>query len=235
VLSFAKGFLKYLTKVRLDTRYHAFEIFLERPRTIKNRNNVTSRIVTKEDVENVLSHISKAAKNGLISSHRFQQYTAFILFGAFTGQRSLATIAKLKAGQFREALKSEKPCIEVQSSQDKIKMQHYVPLHPQVIEAIQPLLDGRSNDDSLFEYNSLIMWIKRQQIPLTRIDSHFVLGDLRKFTEQYGDVIQWDQSNRAYIMTHGVSGIDWKHYKHPLPENVYDVYMQYWGDVKFSH
>ena len=47
--------------------------------------------------------------------------------------------------------------------------------------------------------------------------SPFVLSDLRKFTEQYGDVIQWDQSNRAYIMTHGVSGIDWKHYKHPLP------------------
>jgi len=70
---------------------------------------------------------------------------------------------------------------------------------------------------------------------LTKIQSHFILGDLRKFTEQYGDIIQWDQSNRAHIMTHGVSGIDWKHYKHPLPEDVYDVYMQYWKDVKFSH
>jgi hypothetical protein len=49
-----------------------------------------------------------------------------------------------------------------------------------------------------------------------------------RFTEQYGDIIQWDQSNRAYIMTHGVSGIDWKHYKHPLPENVHDVYMKSW-------
>jgi len=37
--------------------------------------------------------------------------------------------------------------------------------------------------------------------------SHFVLGDLRKFTEQYGDIIQLDQPNRAY-MTQGVSGID---------------------------
>jgi hypothetical protein len=25
-------------------------------------------------------------------------------------------------------------------------------------------------------------------------------------------------------MTHGVSGVDWEHYKHPLPEYVYDVY-----------
>jgi len=33
-------------------------------------------------------------------------------------------------------------------------------------------------------------------------------------------------------MTHGVSGIEWQYYKYPMPENVYDVYMQYWGDVK---
>jgi integrase len=234
VLSFAKAFLKYLTKVRLDTRYHAFEVFLERPRTIKTRNNVTSRIITKEDIQNVIAHISNAAKNGLISDYRAKRYRAFILFGAFCGQRSLATISKLTVGQFREALQSDKPCIEVQSSQDKIKMQHYVPLHPQVIRAIQRLLDGKSDDSEVFEYNSLVMWIKRQKIPLTRIASHFVLGDLRKFTEQYGDIIQWDQSNRAYIMTHGVSGIDWKHYKHPLPENVYDVYMWYWKDVEFT-
>ena len=73
-----------------------------------------------------------------------------------------------------------------------------------------------------------------QKIPLTRISSHFTLGDLRKFAEQYGDIIGWDKSNRAYIMTHGVSGIDWKHYKHPLPENVYDKYMESWKSVRFG-
>jgi hypothetical protein len=26
-----------------------------------------------------------------------------------------------------------------------------------------------------------------------------------------------------------ILGIDWKHYKHPLPEHVYDVYIKYWG------
>lgn len=56
---------------------------------------------------------------------------------------------------------------------------------------------------------------------------HFVCGDLRKFAEQHGDVIQCEQSNRAYILTHSVSGIEWKHYRHPLPDSVYDVYMQY--------
>jgi hypothetical protein len=33
------------------------------------------------------------------------------------------------------------------------------------------------------------------------------------------------------MMTHGVRGIDWKHYKHPLPEQVYDAYMRSWNGV----
>jgi hypothetical protein len=32
---------------------------------------------------------------------------------------------------------------------------------------------------------------------------------------------------------HGVSEVDWRFYKHPLPENVDDVYMRYWSDVEF--
>ncbi|MGZ4847059.1 MAG: hypothetical protein ACXV5H_10385 [Halobacteriota archaeon] len=75
-------------------------------------------------------------------------------------------------------------------------------------------------------------WVKRVKIPLSRANFYFVLGDLRKFAEQHGDIIGWDHSNRAYILTHGVSGVDWSHYKHPLPEHVYDVYMQYWRDVR---
>ncbi|MGZ4847253.1 MAG: hypothetical protein ACXV7G_11215 [Halobacteriota archaeon] len=58
--------------------------------------------------------------------------------------------------------------------------------------------------------------------------------DLRKFAEQYGDIIGWEQSNRAYILTHGVSGVDWAHYKHPLPENVFDSYMKSWKDVDLT-
>jgi hypothetical protein len=142
-------------------------------------------------------------------------------------------MSKLIVKQFRDAMQSENPVIQVKASQDKIKMEHYVPLHPQVVEAIQPLLEGRRDDTLMFEYNIFWMWIKRQKIPLTRISSHFVLGDLRKFAEQYGDVIKWEQSNRAYILMHGVRGVEWAHYRHPLPEYVYDVYMRYWKDVKF--
>jgi hypothetical protein len=148
--------------------------------------------------------------------------------------KEVATTAKLTAGQFRDALASEKPVLHVRADQDKIRYEHYVPLHPGVIDAITPLLRGRGKNEKIFAYNAINQWFKRERIPLTRLPSHFWLSDLRKFAEQYGDVIGWDASNRAYIMTHGVSGIDWKHYKHPLPENVYDVYMWYWKDVVFD-
>ncbi|MGZ4934798.1 MAG: hypothetical protein ACXV49_09930 [Halobacteriota archaeon] len=226
--------MKFLTKARLDTRYRAFEVFLERPRAIKARNNVTSRIVTKADIENVLAYISTSEGDSRVSRQRAEQYAAFILLGAYTGQRSVSTMATLRVGQFREALQADKPCIEVRSSQDKIKMQHYVPPPHAVISALRPLFDGKRDAKPFFEYNSFQMWVKRAKIPLSCVQTHFVLGDLRKFTEQYGDITQLDQSHRAYIMTHGVSGIDWKHYKHPLPERVCDIYMQYWKDVRLS-
>jgi hypothetical protein len=146
----------------------------------------------------------------------------------------MATMMKLTVGQLHESLRSAKPVLRVEPHQDKIRMAHYVPLHPQVVEAIQPLLDGRQDDELMFQHGSFWMWAKRQKIPMSRFNGHFVLGDLRKFAEQHGDAIGWDQSNRAYIMTHGVSGIDWKHYKHPLPENVYDVYIKCWVDVSLK-
>ncbi|MGZ4901859.1 MAG: hypothetical protein ACXV3U_04240 [Halobacteriota archaeon] len=60
------------------------------------------------------------------------------------------------------------------------------------------------------------------------------MGDLRKFAEQHGDVIGWKQSNRAYILTHGVSGVDSSHYKHARPEHVYDVYMRHCEDMNLK-
>ena len=234
ILSFAKSFLSYLTQIRLDTRYLAFGIFLQMSKAVKVRKATTSRIITQADIKNVLRYIKRAEQEGRISQRRSLQYAAFILFGAYTGQRPISTISHLKVGQFRAALKTEKPVLLVKANQDKIRMGHYVPLCPQVVQAIEPLLDGRGDDELMFIYNSLVMWLKRENIPLSRIATHFTLGDLRKFAEQNGDVIQWEQSNRAYILTHGVSGVSWAHYRHPLPENVFEVYMQYWKDVELN-
>jgi hypothetical protein len=192
---------------------------------------ITQRIVTVNDITNILGHIQKSHNDNLLNEHRHMHYTAFVLFGAYTGQRSMSTISRLTVGQFSSALGSGKPVLIVKSSQDKIRMEHYVPIHPNLVDLLNKLCIGKSNEDSMFEYNSLWMWLKRQKIPLSHNNNHFTMADLRKFAEQYGDVIGWEQSNRAYIMTHGVSGVDWKHYKHPLPEHVYDNYMKYWKSV----
>ncbi len=191
---------------------------------------MTDRIVTKEDVENVLKAIEQAHRRGNIDAYHCLNYKAMTLFGATSGQRPNATIARLTVGQFREAVKRDKPVVDVLPWQDKIRMQHYCPLHPQVVEAILPVLDDLRDEALAFEQLSFQQWLRYHEVRLLKSNARIVMGDLRKFAEQYGDVIQWDQSNRAYILTHGVSGIDWKHYKHPLPEHVYDVYMQYWRD-----
>jgi hypothetical protein len=235
MLNFAKAFLRYLTKMRLDTRYKEFDLFLEMPKTVKESKCITQRIVTIEDIKNVLSAIDEANKNAEFTARQRQNYKALVLFGAYTGQRPLATIRKLTVGQFRAALRHDPSVLDVLPQQDKIRMQHYVPLHPCVVDAVTPLLDGRKlkDDTRIFAHEYFDKWARRKKIPLA-YGGHFVCGDLRKFAEQHGDVIQWDQSNRAYIMTHGVSSVEWKHYRHPLPDSVYAVYMKYWKDVHFQ-
>ena len=234
VLGFARAFLRYMSKIRFDERYIAFDLFLELPRAVKERKYVTSRIMTKEDVENILSAIKQAYCIGDIDSNHYLNYTALVLFGAFTGQRPLATIAKLTVGQFREALKTSTPVLDVPPHCDKIKMQHYCPLHPQVAKAMLPLLKDRHDDDCVFKQLSFQLWLRHNEVRLMHGGTRIVNGALRKFAEQYGDVIGRDQSNRAYVLTHSVSGVEWAHYRHPLPKNVYSTYMKSWKNVSLA-
>ena len=81
-----------------------------------------------------------------------------------------------------------------------------MPLHLEDTKALQPLLNGRADNELMFHCHSACMWVKREKIPLMRISDHFVLGDLRKFVEQYGDIIQWEQSNRVYPHAQRIRG-----------------------------
>ena len=128
----------------------------------------------------------------------------------------------------------KKPFVDILPEQDKIRMQHYCPLHPQVVEAILPVLDRRHDSETVFEQLSFQEWLKYTNNRLLHGGARIVNGDLRKFCEQHGDIIQRDQSNKNYILTHGVSGVDWRFYKHPLPDPVYDIYMKYWARVSFE-
>jgi hypothetical protein len=162
-INFSRAFLRYLSKTRFDVRYQAFELYLELPKALKERKRVTSKIVTKEDIENVLAAVEQSHKNGEIDQYHYLDYRATVIFGAFTGQRPVATIARLKVGHFREALNRNKPVIDTAPEYDKSRRQHYCPLHPQVMEAIAPLLDGQSNNKRIFEQLSFERWLREQK------------------------------------------------------------------------
>jgi hypothetical protein len=232
VLNFTKSFLKYLSKLHLDTRYQNFALFLDMPKTRKDRKTVTSRIVTKEDISHVIDGLFAAYQRQHLSYTTMVNYVGITLFGAYTGQRVEATISKITVAQLRNAIQMNPPVLHVASDQDKIRMEHYVPIHPDLLGILTELINGKAETARVFEFVGYQCWMKHNRIPLSRAPTmNFIPSDVRKFAEQYGDIIQWNQTNRAYILTHGVSGIDWSHYKHPLPEYVYANYMQYWDSV----
>ncbi|MGZ4929107.1 MAG: hypothetical protein ACXV76_12685 [Halobacteriota archaeon] len=106
-------------------------------------------------------------------------------------------------GQFKAAISQKKPVVDVLREQDKIRMQHYCPLHPQVVDALLPLLRDRRDDEPMLKQLSFEGWLKYQKLPLLHSNHHFVPGDLRKFCEQMGDILQWDQSNKNYANARG--------------------------------
>ena len=194
---------------------------------------MTARVVTKDDIEHVLAVIKAEMLKGSLDKKHAWQFIGTVLFGAFTGQRPYSTIKQLRVEQFREALKLDKPVVHVEPAQDKIRMEHYAPLHPQVAKFMKILCDGREDNERMFMLESFRKWTQKQRIPLTRCKSYFVTSDLRKFAEQWGDMIGWNESNRAYILTHGVSGVEWAHYRHPLPKYVYNVCMLSWKSTSY--
>lgn len=58
--------------------------------------------------------------------------------------------------------------------------------------------------------------------------------NLRKFFEQILDSIGFNDANKNFIMSHGVSSIKWTSYKQFLPENVYARHMECWKKVKIQ-
>jgi integrase len=240
VLSFATGFLNFLAQTKIDPRYLSFRLFLEMPKTIKVKKALTERIVTREDIETVFQRIAAKEEKGTDPS-KIRNFRAFALIAAYTGLRP-STIQRLTVGQFKAALEEEKPVLHVLAEQEKNRVEHYVPLHPSVISAISEVLayDFGENDDDVpfFMFNSFEKWLERQRIPLPRVrdptKAHLWLSDFRKFAEQFGDIIGWDATNRRYILAHGMTGVDWEHYKHPLPEDVYDIYLRSWGGIDLT-
>jgi hypothetical protein len=120
----------------------------------------------------------------------------------------------------------------VEAKQDKIRMAHFVPLHSSLIESIKTLIEGKQDKDPMFEIVPLQTWLKNHHILMEKTEGHLMLKDIRKFFEQKSDEIGFNDSNKNFIMSHGVSSINWQSYKQFLPENVYKRYIECWGSVE---
>jgi len=86
ILGLVTAFLRFLATTHSQPQYQSVAPCLERPKTVKVRKNITDRIVTKEDIENVLRHIKSAEERGAISGEHSAKLSAFVILGAFTGQ-----------------------------------------------------------------------------------------------------------------------------------------------------
>jgi hypothetical protein len=67
--------------------------------------------------------------------------------------------------------------IDELSSQDKIWMEHWVPLHPGLESDLKALVNQRNEDDPLFNFNLVQLWLKRNPITLKRCNGRFTASD----------------------------------------------------------
>jgi hypothetical protein len=229
--NYAKAFLKYLFKIRMENNILTLIAIFEKPNYRKEIKLMTSRIIVTEDIEHAIQTIRDAPVD---YSYRPQWKLNFITalrFLAYGGQRPM-TVQKLTVGQFRKALSQDPPVLKVEAKQDKIRMAHFVPLHSSLIESIKTLIEGKQDKDPMFEIVPLQTWLKNHHILMEKTEGHLMLKDIRKFFEQKSDEIGFNDSNKNFIMSHGVSSINWQSYKQFLPENVYKRYIECWGSVE---
>ena len=224
---YTRNFLKYLYKIRMDTNLLAFLAIFEKPKVRRERKLMTTRIITIEDIKELISRLERDEN---LTDYRKLQFKTLFLFLAYSGQRQI-TAYRTTAGQFREALTNNPPVLTIKAEHDKNKMAHYAPLHPEVIPYIERLVRGKDDDEIIFNIDRLEFWLANSKIPLIHTNGKWEIKDLRKFFEQKSDEIGFTDANKNFIMSHGVSSINWTSYKQFLPENVYVTYMKCWRDI----
>jgi hypothetical protein len=224
---YIRNFITHLSRTRDDPFIASLLVYFEMPKVRREVKLLTSRIITQDDVSNALRVVEKSTLPALTK----QNYCCAILFLAYSGQRVI-TACRITVGQFRDALDQSPSVLTIHANQDKIRLEHYAPLHPLIVPFIIDAIEGRSSDECLFSYEGLKQWLSRNPVPLSQIKGNLQLKDLRKFFEQKSDEIGFNDANKNFIMSHGVSSINWTSYKQFLPENVYKTYIKYWGCVE---
>jgi len=119
MLSFAVAFLEYLTKTRLDNRYYSYSVFLDRRKTLKQQEWLTNRIITKQDIENILAHINAAKSEGPLNISCIIICSVCPLWSVYWTEEQRYLI-ETNVEQLGEAMQLKKPVIHVKASQERL-------------------------------------------------------------------------------------------------------------------
>ena len=60
-----------------------FQLFLEKPRTRKERKNITNRIITKSDIETILATVQRTKEEGVIVEDHASIYCVCAFWGIY--------------------------------------------------------------------------------------------------------------------------------------------------------
>jgi hypothetical protein len=221
------NFIKFLAQDRDDPLLASLLMYFRKPKRCREKKIMTTRIIVQEDVTGALKAINTSPTLWDVSKLR---QSVFLLFLAYSGQRA-ETGSRLTVGQFRVALAQNPPVLKIEAKQDKLRMEHYCPLHPVLIPYLTKMIEGRKDTEKMFFICGLQSWLYRNPQPMKHTAGALNPMDLRKFFEQKSDELGFVDANKNYIMSHGVSSVNWRSYKAFLPEGVYMVYMRHWGDV----
>jgi len=229
--TYINNFIKFLALANDDPTLASMTMYMKCPKNKREFKLMTARILICEDISNVIKVIQDSPETDGRKPNWKMTYIATLLFCAYSGQRPI-TVSRLTVGQFRKALTTNPHVLIVDANQDKLRMAHHVPLHPVLIPYLIALVQDRPDADKMFDIMQLQDWLRIHPQSIKNTEGHLLLKDLRKFFEQKSDEVGFVDANKNYIMSHGVSSINWTSYKAFLPENVYARYMNYWKDVK---
>jgi len=172
---YIRNFITHLSKTRDEPFISSLLVYFEMPKVRREMKLLTSRIIIQDDICNVLRVVQLSS----LQIQTKQNYACAILFLAYSGQRVI-TGCRITVQQIRDALNQSPPVLTIQPRQDKLRFEHYVPLHPATIPYLIQVIGGKSSNECLFSYEGLKQWLSRNPVPLSHTNGDFTIKGFQK-------------------------------------------------------
>lgn len=235
VFMYTRNFLKTMAKVHFDdNRWVNYHTYFEKPRTTEPIELPDPVYV--DDINRLIDRFKSRYTDGIIDEGRYYQHVGYALFVALSGQRG-ENSALLRVEQFQRALELDQPMIVVEARQDKNSIEHLAPIHPVIVPLIERLIDGKDSHEALFNYGVYTRFVAAHSDVMLSTGTKFTLKYCRKFFQQHADESGLNDLYRRYVMTHGTSDVEFRHYQNVSrnPEALYDDYMRAFGGLNFNY